>query len=65
MVNAAIVQGKIMQLPGDVCQPKLLNGSGGIWSTTALIKMAEVSRRRGPGIYPRERSEGSVVRRSQ
>ena len=31
MVNAAIVQGKIMQLPEEVCQPKLLNGSGGIW----------------------------------
>ena len=30
MVNAAIVQGKIMQLPGEVCQPKLRNGSGGI-----------------------------------
>jgi hypothetical protein len=30
MVNAAIVQGKIMQLPGEICQPKLLNGSGGI-----------------------------------
>lgn len=64
MVNAAIVQGKIMQLPGEVCQPKLLNRSGGIGSTTAFIKMAEVSRRREPGINTRERSEGSVVRRS-
>jgi hypothetical protein len=63
MVNAAIVQGKIMQLPGEICQPKLLNGSGGIGSTTAFIKMAEVSRRREPGAASGERSEGSVIRR--
>jgi len=63
MVNAAIVQGKFMFLPGEVCQPKLLNGSGGIGSTTAFINMAEISRRREPGVISGERSEGSVIRR--
>ncbi len=28
-VNAAVVQGKIMFLPGAICQPKRLNGRGG------------------------------------
>ena len=26
MVNAAVVQGKIIQLPGEICLPELLNG---------------------------------------
>ena len=29
MVNAVVVQGKIMFLPGEICQPKRLNGRGG------------------------------------
>ena len=28
-VNVAVVQGKIMFLPGEICQPKPLNGGGG------------------------------------
>ncbi len=63
MVNAAVVQGKIMQLPGEICQPKLLNGSSGTEPAKVRVNMAEVSRRRKPEEYPGERSEGSVIRR--
>ena len=66
MVNAAVVQGKIMFLHGwsgipEICQPKLLNGSGGTAPARVRVNMAEVSRGREPGVYPGERSEGSVI----
>ena len=61
MVNAAVVQGKIMFLPGEICQPKLLYGSGGTAPARVRVNMAEVSRGREPGVYPGERSEGSVI----
>jgi hypothetical protein len=63
MVNAAVVRGKIMFLPGEVCQPKRLNGRGGTEPAKVRVNMAEVSRRREPGIYSGERSEGSVIAR--
>jgi hypothetical protein len=63
MVNAAVVQEKIMLLPGEICQPKLLNGSGGTVPARARVNMAEVSRGREPGFLPGERSEGSVIGR--
>ena len=63
MVNAAVVQGKIMQLPGEICQPKLPNGSSGTEPAKVRVNMAEVSRRREPEEYLGERSEGSVIRR--
>jgi hypothetical protein len=61
MVNAVVVQGKIMPLPGEICLPKFLNGSGGTEPARVRVKMAEVSRRREPrSFWPGERSEGSV-----
>ena len=60
-VNAVVVQGKIMSLPGENCQPKLLNGSGGTEPARVRVNMAEVSRGREPGAHPGERSEGSVI----
>ena len=61
MVNAAVVQGKIMFLPGEICQPKRLNGRGGTEPAKVRVNMAEVSRGREPGVCPGERSEGSVI----
>ena len=61
MVNAAVVQGKIMFLPGESCQPKLLNRGGGTEPARVRVNMAEVSRRREPGDLLGERSEGSVI----
>ena len=61
MVNAAVVQGKIMFSPGEICQPKFLNGSGGTEPAKVRVNMAEVSRGREPWACPGERSEGSVI----
>ncbi len=63
MVNAAVVQGRIMLLPGEICQPKFPNGSGGTEPAKVRVNMAEVSRGREPEEYFGERSEGSVIRR--
>ena len=63
MVNAVVVQGKIMFLPGEICQPKFLNGSGGTEPAMVRVNMAEVSRGLEPGTNPGERSEGSVIGR--
>jgi hypothetical protein len=62
-VNAAVVQGKIMFLPGEICQPKRPNGCGGTESAKVRVNMAEVSRGREPRRSPGERSEGSVTAR--
>ncbi len=62
-VNAAVVQGKIMFLPGEICQPKHLNGCGGTEPAKVRVNMAEVSRGQEPGVFPGERSEGSVIGR--
>ena len=62
MVNAVVVQRKIMFLPGEICLPKLLNGSGGTEPAKVRVNRAEVSRRREPSHYDGERSEGSVIR---
>ena len=63
MVNAVVVQGKIMFLPGEICQPKRLNGRGGTEPAKVRVNMAEVSRGREPRVFPGERSEGSVIGR--
>lgn len=63
MVNAAVVQGRIMLLPGEICQPKLPNRSGGTEPARVWVNMAEVSRGREPRVYLGERSEGSVIER--
>ena len=63
MVNEVVVQGKIMFLPGEICQPKPLNRGGGTEPARVRVNMAEVSRGREPGVYPGERSEGSVTGR--
>jgi hypothetical protein len=52
-----------MLLPGEICQPKLLDGSGGTEPARVRVNMAEVSRGREPGDGPGERSEGSVTGR--
>jgi len=60
-VNVAVVQGRIMFLPGEICQPKRLNRCGGTAPTTVRVNMAEVSRRRESKDYLGERSEGRVT----
>jgi hypothetical protein len=62
-VNAAVVQGKIMFLPGEICQPKRPNGRGGTEPAKVRVNMAEVSRGREPRRSPVERSKGSVTER--
>ena len=65
MVNAAVVQGRIMFLPGEICQPKCPNGRGGTAPAKVRVNMAEVSRGREPGgcreVACGERSGGSVI----
>jgi len=67
MVNAAVVQGKIMSLPGEIRLPKRPNGRGGTEPAKVRVNRAEVSRGREPGECRQapagERSEGSVIRR--
>ena len=63
MVNAAVVQGKIMFLPGEICRPKRPNGRGGTEPAKVRVNTAEVSRGRELGEFPEERSEGSVIGR--
>ena len=67
MVNAVDVQGKIMLLPGEICQPKRLNGRGGTEPAKVRVNRAEVSRGRELGVcrqaLSEERSEGSVIGR--
>ena len=43
-----LVQRKIMFLPGEICLPKLLNGSGGTEPAKVRVNRAEVSRGREP-----------------
>ena len=62
-VNAVVVQGKIMFLPGEICQPKRLNGRGGTEPAKVRVNMAEVSRGRESRVRLGERSEGSVIGR--
>jgi hypothetical protein len=61
MVNAAVVQGRIMFLPGEICLPKLRNWGGGTEPARARVNRAEVSRDREPGVRSGERIEGSVI----
>jgi len=61
MVNAAVVQRKIMFLPGEICLPRCRNGHGGTEPAKVRVNKAEVSRRREPGACSGERSEGSVI----
>ncbi len=63
MVNAAVVQGRIMFLPGEACQTELLNRGSGTEPARVRVNMAEVSRRREPRLMLGERSEGSVTER--
>jgi hypothetical protein len=65
MVNVAVVQGKIMPLPGEIRLPKRPNGRDGTEPAKVRVNRAEVSRRREPGVRRQalsgERSEGSVI----
>ncbi len=60
-VNAAVVQGKIMFLPGEICLPSVLNWTGGTEPAKARVNRAEVSRGREAYQEVSERSEGSVT----
>ena len=61
MVNAAVVWGQSMCLPGELCPPRWLNRRLGTAPAKVRVNKAEVSRGRelNPGVE--ERSEGSVV----
>jgi len=61
MVNAVVVQRKIMSLPGEICLPKVPNGSGGTEPAKVRVNRAEVSRGRELNVIVEERSEGSVI----
>ena len=61
MVNAVVVQRKIVFLPGEIYQPKSPKGDGGTEPAKVRVNMVEVSRRREPKIKLWERSEGSVT----
>ncbi len=61
-VNAVVVQGKIMFLPGEICQPKRLNGRGGTEPAKVRVNMAEVSRGREPGDSSRGKVRGQCER---
>ena len=50
MVNAAVVQGKIMSLPGEIRLPKRPNGRGGTEPAKVRVNRAEDSRGREPGV---------------
>jgi hypothetical protein len=60
-VNAVVVQRKIMSLPGEICLPKLPNGSGGTEPAKVRVNRAEVSRGRELNKFVEERSKGSVI----
>ena len=61
MVNAVVVQRKIMCLPGEIYLPKLPNGSGGTEPAKVRVNRVEVSRGRELNRFVEERSEGSVI----
>ncbi len=61
MVNAVVVQRKIVSLPGEIYLPKRSNDRGGTEPAKVRVNRVEVSRRREPGDYSGERSEGSVT----
>ncbi len=61
MVNAEVVQRKIVLLPGEIYLPKRLNGRGGTEPAKVRVNRVEVSRGRELRVYSEERSEGSVT----
>ena len=61
MVNTEVVQRKIVSLPGEIYLPKPSNDGGGTEPAKVRVNRVEVSRRREPGVYSGERSEGSVT----
>jgi hypothetical protein len=60
LVNAAVVQGKIMSLPGEICRLRGPAGRRGAVAARVRGHRAGVSRGREPGKGAGERSEGSV-----
>ena len=48
MVNAVVVQRKIVFLPGEIYLPKACNSVGGTVPAKACVNRVEVSRRREP-----------------
>ncbi len=61
MVNTVAVQRKIVSLPGETYLPKWSNDCGGTEPAKVRVNRVGVSRRREPGDYSGERSEGSVT----
>jgi len=61
MVNTAIVQRKIMLLPGEICHPWPLRKEARYRVDDGLVNMAEVSREREAVNFDSERFEGSVI----
>ena len=61
MVNAEVVQRKIVFLPGEIYLPKWLNGRGGTEPAKVRVNRVEVSRRRELRVHSEERSEGSGI----
>jgi hypothetical protein len=49
MVNAAVVQGRIMRLPGEICPALRLPSGGSASCSNAWGDWAEVSRRHSSG----------------
>jgi hypothetical protein len=61
MVNAEVVQRKIVFLPGEIYLPKPFNDGGGTEPEMVRVNRVEVSRGRELRTHPEERSEGSVT----
>jgi len=61
MVNAVVVQRKIVVLPGEIYQPNHSNECSGTEPARVRVNMVEVSRGREPANDCWERSEGSVM----
>jgi hypothetical protein len=61
MVNAEVVQRKIVFLPGEIYLPKPFNDGGGTEPAKVRVNRVEVSRRRELRVYSEERSEDSVT----
>ena len=62
MVNAEVVQRKIVFLPGEIYLPQPFKDGGGTEPAKVRVNRAEVSRGREPCFIAGERSEDSVIR---
>jgi hypothetical protein len=63
MVNAAVVQGRIVSLPGEICRSMLCNESGETGSARVRVKDGRSQPRSRTREVPGERTKGSVIGR--